>query len=97
MSVDLLETAVTSLGDMRDRVVFLGGATIALWLTDPASRAPRITQDVDVVAEVLTLGRYVAFQTDLRSTDAVLHRRNLSIILSQPQQFRGAVSAPERR
>jgi hypothetical protein len=43
-----------------------GGATIGLWITDPTARAPRVTYDVDVVAEVVTLRAYEAFQNDLR-------------------------------
>jgi hypothetical protein len=62
----MLETAALALGDLRHRVVFLGGATIGLWMTDPASRAARTTDDVDVVAEVATLASYEAFQADLR-------------------------------
>jgi predicted nucleotidyltransferase len=65
MSVELLEAAA-EFGDLLERVVFLGGATIGLWITDPTARAPRVTYDVDVVAEVVTLGAYEAFQTDLR-------------------------------
>lgn len=66
MSTDLLETAARALGPICDRVVFLGGATITLWLTDPAARPPRVTVDVDVVADVVTLGSYERFQQDLR-------------------------------
>ncbi len=66
MSVDLLEAAAAEFGDLLNRVVFLGGATIWLWITDRAARAPRVTYDVDVVAEVVTLGAYEAFQADLR-------------------------------
>lgn len=68
MSVAQLEAAAAALGaELRSRVIFLGGATIALWMTDPAARAPRITYDVDVVAEVTTLAAYESFQADLRS------------------------------
>jgi hypothetical protein len=66
VSTGQLEIAAAALGDLLERVVFLGGATIELWITDPAARAPRVTDDVDVVAEVLTLPSYVAFQEDLR-------------------------------
>jgi predicted nucleotidyltransferase len=69
VSIDLLETAAAALGPLRDRVVFLGGATTVLWMTDPASRAPRVTYDVDVVAEVVTLASYETFQEQLRSLD----------------------------
>jgi hypothetical protein len=66
VSTEQLEIAAAALGELRERVVFLGGATIELWITDPAARAPRVTDDVDVVAEVLTLSSYAAFQADLR-------------------------------
>ncbi len=66
MSVAQLEVAVAALGDLCGRVVFLGGATIALWMTDPAAPAPRVTYDVDVVAEVATLAEYEEFQVELR-------------------------------
>ena len=36
MSVELLENATAALGDLLDEVVFVGGATITLWITDPA-------------------------------------------------------------
>jgi hypothetical protein len=66
MSIELLEAAASEFGDLLGRVAFLGGATIGLWITDPTARAPRVTYDVDVVAEVVTLGAYEAFQADMR-------------------------------
>lgn len=66
MSTDLLQQAARALGHLLPRVVFLGGATVALWLNDPAARAPRVTYDVDVVAEVTTIGAYASFQEQLR-------------------------------
>lgn len=36
-------------------------------MTDPAARPPRVTYDVDVVAEVVTLAGYEAFQGELRN------------------------------
>lgn len=66
MTVTLLEAAASELGDLRPLVVFLGGATVGLWFTDPAARAPRATLDVDVVADVTTLTAYTRFQEDLR-------------------------------
>lgn len=66
MTIELLEAAAAELGDLRQKVVFLGGATVGLWFTDPAARGPRVTYDVDVVAEVTTLGAYAQFQEELR-------------------------------
>ena len=70
MSFELLEPAADALGELCESVVFLGGATIALWLTDRAARAPRVTYDVDVIAvEVTPLSRYEEFQQRLRALD----------------------------
>ncbi len=66
MSVDQLEAAAVALGELLSDVVFLGGATVGLWRTDEASRPPRLTVDVDLVAEVTTLGAYAEFQEALR-------------------------------
>jgi hypothetical protein len=69
--IELLEVAAAALGELRERVVFLGGATIGLWMTDPAAGAPRVTYDVDVVAEVLSLASYEAFQYERREAGFV--------------------------
>lgn len=66
MSIELLEHASTALGELSDEVVFLGAATIPLWITDPAVPPPRPTRDVDLVAEVFTLLEYQRFESRLR-------------------------------
>jgi hypothetical protein len=76
MSVDLLEGAATALGSLRSRVVFLGGATIGLWMTDAAARSPRVTDDVDVIAEVATLVGYESFQAELREVGSAEDRQS---------------------
>jgi len=48
MSIELLERAADALEPLLSDVVFLGGASIVLWITDPAAPAPRPTKDVDV-------------------------------------------------
>lgn len=52
MSIQLLELAAESLGELREDVVFVGAATVTLWITDPGAPPVRPTRDVDVVAEV---------------------------------------------
>lgn len=61
-----LEAAVTCLGDLIDEVVFLGGATVELWITDPAAPEFRPTADVDVVVEVATVSEFHRFEKELR-------------------------------
>lgn len=57
MSIELLEAAEEALGDMKSEVVFLGAATLTLWITDEAAPPLRPTADVDVVVDVTSLNR----------------------------------------
>jgi hypothetical protein len=47
MSLALLEAGATALGPLIDDVVFVGGASVTLWITDPGAPTPRPTKDVD--------------------------------------------------
>lgn len=49
MSIALLELAADCLGELAEQVTFLGGASVAIWITDPAASPIRPTDDVDVV------------------------------------------------
>ncbi|CAN5472706.1 hypothetical protein BH20ACT15_BH20ACT15_02360 [soil metagenome] len=66
MSIELLELGASALGEIADEVVFVGGATVSLWITDPAAPPPRPTKDVDVIVEVATRADYHAFEKRLR-------------------------------
>jgi hypothetical protein len=66
MNIELLELAESALGELVEQVVFVGGATIGLWISDPAAPPVRPTDDVDVVVEVATRGGYYDFETKLR-------------------------------
>jgi hypothetical protein len=63
----LLESAAGHLGELLDEVVFVGGATVELWLTDPAAPEFRPTKDVDVVVEISTVSAFHKFEARLRN------------------------------
>lgn len=67
MNIDLLEHAGTALGELVQDVVFVGGATIGLWISDPAAPPTRPTDDVDVVVEVATRSEFYDFEASLRA------------------------------
>lgn len=65
-NLELLEAAVQLLGDLVDRLVFLGGCATGLLLTDVAAPPIRFTQDVDVITEVATRAEYYRLAEQLR-------------------------------
>jgi hypothetical protein len=66
VSEALLETAANILGPLVDEVVFVGGATIHLWLTEAAAPPVRATDDVDVICDVTSYVQYQALAERLR-------------------------------
>lgn len=62
----MLELTCDHLGDLVEEVVFVGGATVELWITDQAAPEFRLTEDVDVVVEVTTRQDYYRLEERLR-------------------------------
>ncbi len=67
MSIYLIEQAAGALGPLCADAVFLGGASIALWMTDPGAPAPRPTKDVDVVVDITSRLAYEHFSQRMRA------------------------------
>ena len=65
-NLQILETTVEFLGTLADNMVFLGGCATGLLLTDVAAPPIRVTQDVDVITEVASLGDYHRLSEQLR-------------------------------
>ena len=67
MSIAMLERAADELTPFLEEIAFVGGATIVLWVTDPAAPEPRPTKDVDVVVEVASRLAWHDFEDRLRA------------------------------
>ncbi|HEY1255615.1 MAG TPA: hypothetical protein VGF01_12610 [Terracidiphilus sp.] len=65
-NLPLLEDAVRKLAPFLDEIVFVGGITLGLLITDKAAAPIRGTNDVDVIAEIVTYADYIAFSERLR-------------------------------
>jgi hypothetical protein len=65
-NLPLLEDAVRKLAPFLDEIVFVGGVTLGLLITDEAAAPIRGTNDVDVIAEIVTYADYIAFSERLR-------------------------------
>ena len=63
----MLKTVAAALGqDLNSRLVFVGGCTTALFITDPVTLADvRATDDVDLIMDILGYGNWVELEKSL--------------------------------
>jgi hypothetical protein len=64
--MELLDTMVGLLGDIADDLVFIGGCATGLWVTAIRVQSVRVTTDVDVVTEAMTIREYHIVEARLR-------------------------------
>jgi hypothetical protein len=55
------------LGPLNEQVIYLGGCTTALFITDPLSLDVRPTKDVDCIIDIVSLPKYYQFGKKLSS------------------------------
>jgi len=67
-NIGMLESAAEYLADLLAEIVFVGGATVELWITDPAAPEFRPTDDIDVIVEVTTRRAYFEFEERVQET-----------------------------
>lgn len=61
-----VELVAFALGDLCEELVLVGGCAVGLLISDKGRPAVRATKDVDLIAEVLTLGSYYDLEQKLR-------------------------------
>jgi predicted nucleotidyltransferase len=66
-NINMLQTVASGLGDLRDEMVFVGGAVAELYADDPASSDIRPTQDVDCTIELSSYREHTELEEDLRT------------------------------
>lgn len=62
----MLEIVADGLNDLHRQVVFVGGATVALYVDDPAVSTPRPTDDVDCTVEIASRTDYYQLEKEVR-------------------------------
>lgn len=75
-NIELLIQIAEALGDLRERLVFVGGCATALLITDPAAAPVRATEDVDTIVAIVSKPEY-------HQLGEVLHARGFSQPLEQ--------------
>jgi|SRR5579859_6234726 len=65
-NLEMLAAVAKGLRHLKEKVVFVGGATIDLYLSDPAAPEARATDDVDCVVELAKRTEYHGIEEELR-------------------------------
>ena len=65
-NIEMLMEVAKGLGPLCEKVVFVGGSTVGLYLSDPAASKIRPTDDVDCVIELVTRDGYYKLEEQLR-------------------------------
>ena len=68
-NLEMLRIAVENLGELADEMVFVGGCTTGLFITDEGAAEVRATDDVDSIVEVTSYGQYNTFAEKLKAID----------------------------
>lgn len=56
INLKVISKVAKALGELNDRVVYVGGAIVSLYINDPAAEDIRPTKDIDISMEILSLG-----------------------------------------
>ena len=65
LNITRIKSVYHSLGELKEKVVFVGGATISLYV-DTKTEEIRPTDDIDIVVEIYTDQEYAALDEQLR-------------------------------
>jgi hypothetical protein len=65
-SIRMIEIVAEGLRPLLQDIVFVGGATVGIYIDDPASPEPRPTNDVDCVIEITSRKAYYDLEKELR-------------------------------
>jgi len=66
-NIEMLQTIASGLEELKDQVVFVGGATAELYVDNPAASDIRPTIDIDCIIEVSTKSKYYEFERKLET------------------------------
>ena len=54
---EIIKKVDTGLGDYNDEVIYVGGATVSLYINDPAADDVRPTKDIDISLQILSIAQ----------------------------------------
>lgn len=65
INLESVELVAEGLKELREKVVFVGGAVLGLYVDDPSVDTARMTKDIDLTIELANLGHWATLQERL--------------------------------
>ena len=65
INLETIELVAEGLKELREKVVFVGGAVLGLYVDEPSADPVRVTKDIDLTIELANLGHWAALQERL--------------------------------
>jgi predicted nucleotidyltransferase len=62
---ETIAKVANALGDINNKVVYVGGSVVGLYVNDPAAPDVRPTDDVDITLEITSVGKLEALRQQL--------------------------------
>lgn len=62
---EIIKKIAIALGDLNDKVVYVGGAVVSLYADDPAADDVRPTKDIDIFLEIASYGKLAQLQEEI--------------------------------
>jgi predicted nucleotidyltransferase len=56
INLGVIRIIATALGELNERVVYVGGAVVSLYINDPAAEDVRPTKDIDISLKIASIG-----------------------------------------
>ncbi len=67
INIAVVAEVAKALQDIKDQMVFVGGAVVSLYSDDPAADEIRPTQDIDMTLNIVNLNHWEKVQTQLEA------------------------------
>jgi len=64
---NVIKTVAEGLGELNQRVVYVGGAVVSMYINDPAADDVRPTKDIDISLEIASLTELEEIRQELRN------------------------------
>ncbi|ALO17441.1 hypothetical protein L21SP5_03848 [Salinivirga cyanobacteriivorans] len=65
INIDVIKRIAHALGELNQRVVYVGGSVVSLYVNDPGADDVRPTQDIDLSLEITSLGELENLRQEL--------------------------------